>query len=191
MQAIIEFISQPWPWYVAGAVIALVMFTLMFLGNSFGISANLRTVCSIIGAGKHCEFFDFNWKSQMWNLVFAVGMIIGGFIASEFLTSEQSIQLSEATVQELEAYGIQNPGATILPEEIFGWDNLMTWKGLVMLVLGGFLVGFGTRYAGGCTSGHAISGLSDLQLPSLIAVVGFFIGGLFVTYFVLPYLLVQ
>lgn len=191
MQAIIDFISQPWPWYVGGALISVVMFSLMFLGSSFGISANLRTVCSILGAGKHCEFFDFNWKAQMWNLVFAVGMMIGGYIAYAFLTPDQTIQLSETTVNELKGYGISDPGSTILPKEIFGWENLKTWKGAVMLVLGGFLVGFGTRYAGGCTSGHAISGLSDLQLPSLIAVVGFFIGGLFVTYLVLPYLLIQ
>lgn len=191
MQSIIEFISQPWPWYVAGAIISLVMFTLMFLGNSFGISANLRTVCSIFGAGKHCEFFDFNWKGQMWNLLFALGMIIGGFLAHTYLSAPQEINLSQATIDELRSYGIQNPGADIVPSELFSWESLTNWKGIVMLVVGGFLVGFGTRYAGGCTSGHAISGLSDLQLPSLIAVIGFFIGGLFVTYLVLPILLTQ
>ena len=191
MQSIIDFISQPWPWYVAGAIIALVMFTLMYLGNSFGISANLRTVCSIFGAGKHCEFFDFHWKGQMWNLLFALGMVIGGFLAHTFLSSPQEINLSQATINELKAYGIQNPGLHVVPEELFSWSSLTNWKGFVMLVIGGFFVGFGTRYAGGCTSGHAISGLSDLQLPSLIAVIGFFIGGLFVTYLILPVLLTQ
>ncbi len=189
MNQIVEFISQPWPWYVAGAIISVVMFTLMYLGNSFGISSNLRTVCSIIGGGKHCEFFDFNWKTQTWNLLFATGMVLGGFIASTWLTSEGSVHLSAATITELEAYGINNPGETIVPVEFFNWEHLLSWKGLIMLVFGGFLVGFGTRYAGGCTSGHAISGLSDLQLPSLIAVIGFFIGGLFMTYLVLPHLL--
>ena len=191
MSPFVDFISQPWPWYVAGIGISLVMFSLIFLGNSFGISSNLRTVCSILGAGKHCEFFDFNWKSQTWNLVFALGMIIGGDIAHEFLTLDHRIDLSEATVAELEAYGIENPGSTLLPKEVFAWENLTSIKGIIMLILGGFLVGFGTRYAGGCTSGHAISGLSNLQLPSLVAVIGFFIGGLTVTYFVLPYLLTQ
>ncbi len=189
MKEVINYVSQPWPWYVAGSVIALVMFSLMYLGNSFGISSNLRTVCSIIGGGKHCEFFDFNWKSQMWNLIFAIGMVIGGFIASSWLTAEESVSLSQNTIAELQAFGINNPGSTIVPTEFFNWDTLFSVQGFLMLVVGGFLVGFGTRYAGGCTSGHAISGLSDLQLPSLIAVIGFFIGGLFMTYLVLPYLL--
>jgi len=189
MQNVIEFISQPWPWYVAGPIISLIMFSLLLMGNSFGISANLRTMCSIIGAGKSCEFFDFNWKSQMWNLVFAGGLVIGGVIAHLYLSPGSEVALSEETIKELQAYGIENPGASLVPIELFSWESLFTLKGFVILVLGGFLIGFGTRYAGGCTSGHAISGLSDLQLPSLIAVIGFFIGGLFVTYLVLPYLL--
>lgn len=185
----IEFISQPWPWYVAGPIIALTMFTLLWLGNNLGISANLRTMCSVLGAGKSCEFFDFNWKSQWWNLVFVAGLILGGVIAHAFLTPSAEVHISQATIAELEAYGMEAPGSSMVPESLFSWESLMSVKGLIMLVLGGFLVGFGTRYAGGCTSGHAISGLSDLQLPSLIAVIGFFIGGLLVTYLVLPHLL--
>ncbi|MEM9328545.1 MAG: YeeE/YedE thiosulfate transporter family protein [Bacteroidota bacterium] len=185
----IEFISQPWPSYVAGTMIALVMATLILLGNRFGISSNLRTVCSILGAGKHCEFFDFNWRAQWWNLVFAVGMVLGGAIAHTWLMPEQATNISMVTINELEGFGLSNPGASLVPPEIFQWESLLTVKGIIMLVLGGFLVGFGTRYAGGCTSGHAISGLSNLQMPSLIAVVGFFIGGLFATYLILPYLL--
>ena len=185
----LEFISQPWPWYVAGPVIALVMFSLLFLGKSFGISANLRTICSIVGAGKNCDFFDFDWRTQAWNLVFATGLVIGGVIAHLYLTADAEVHISQQTIAELQSYGIENPGSSLVPESLFSWETLFTLKGFVMLVIGGFLVGFGTRYAGGCTSGHAISGLSDLQLPSLIAVIGFFIGGLFVTYLVLPYLL--
>lgn len=189
MNNTIEFISQPWPWYVAGPLIALVMFSLLFLGKSFGISSNLRTMCSILGAGKSCEFFDFDWKSQVWNLVFAGGLILGGFISHQFLTTSAAVGISEATTLELQGLGIDNPGSALVPLSIFSWEALLTVKGFIMLVLGGFLVGFGTRYAGGCTSGHAISGLSNLQLPSLIAVVGFFIGGLLATYFILPHLL--
>lgn len=189
MNEIIDFISQPWPWYVAGPLIALVMFSLLWFGNSFGISANLRTMCSIVGAGKSCEFFDFNWKSQMWNLVFAAGLVIGGFIAHQYLTPNAEVNISQQTINDLQAMGIENPGSTLVPESLFSWEALTTVRGFIMLVIGGFLIGFGTRYAGGCTSGHAISGLSDLQLPSLIAVIGFFIGGLFVTYLVLPHLL--
>lgn len=189
MNNLIEFISQPWPWYVAGPIIAVVMFTLLWFGNNFGISANLRTMCSIMGAGKSCEFFDFNWRSQIWNLVFAAGLIIGGFLAHQYLMPGNAVHISDATVAELQAMGIEDAGEQFVPTEIFNWESLLSLRGFVFIVVGGFLIGFGTRYAGGCTSGHAISGLSDLQLPSLIAVIGFFIGGLAMTYFILPYLI--
>lgn len=189
MNTLIDFISQPWPWYVAGPLIALVMFSLLFFGKTFGISSNLRTMCSVMGAGKSCEFFDFNWKNQVWNLVFVAGLIIGGLITHLYLTPNADVHISQATISELQSMGIENPGENLVPESIFNWETLFTLKGLIFIVLGGFLIGFGTRYAGGCTSGHAISGLSDLQLPSLIAVIGFFIGGLIMTYLILPHLL--
>ncbi|WP_323755990.1 YeeE/YedE family protein [Roseivirga sp.] len=189
MNNIIEIISSPWPWWVAGPAIALLMFTLIYFGNSFGFSANFRTMCSMFGAGKSCDFFDFDWKKQTWNLVFAVGAILGGFLASHYLSSGDAIALSEKTITELQGYGLENPGADIVPMSIFSFESLFTLKGVIFIVFGGFCVGFGTRYAGGCTSGHAISGLSDLQPASLIAVVGFFIGGLTITYFVLPSIL--
>lgn len=185
----LELICQPWPWYVAGPMITLVMFSLLFLGKNFGVSYNLRTLCAIGGAGKVSDFFKFDWKTQAWNLIFVLGGIIGGFIATQFLTNNEPLTLSPMVIEELKNYGIANPGVEMLPEEIFTFEALTTPRGFIMLVLGGFLVGFGTRYAGGCTSGHAISGLSDLQIPSLIAVVGFLFGGFFVTYFVLPHIL--
>ena len=188
MNEVVEFISQPWPWYVAGPIISLVMISLILFGNSFGISANLRTMCSIVGAGKSCEFFDFNWKGQIWNLVFALGLVLGGIIAHLYLTPSTEVNLSAQTIEDLKALGIEQPGTHLVPMDVFSWESLFTLRGFIILVVGGFLIGFGTRYAGGCTSGHAISGLSDLQLPSLIAVIGFFIGGLFVTYLVLPFL---
>lgn len=185
----LELIREPWAWYVAGPMIAGVMFLLLFFGKNFGVSANLRTMCSIGGAGRFSDFFRFDWKSQIWNLLFVIGSIIGGFIASEYLSTDVPMKLSEGVIADLEAMGISNPGATILPEELFGFEALLSLRGIVMLVGGGILIGFGTRYAGGCTSGHAISGLSDLQLPSLVAVIGFFIGGLVMTYLILPHVL--
>lgn len=190
MNEAIEYISQPWPWYVAGPMIALVMFSLLWFGGSFGISSNLRTVCSMMGAGKSCEFFDFNWRKQIWNLVFVGGLIIGGFITNYYLMPTSDIHISQETITELEAMGVENPGKEILPMEIFNWESLFTLRGFIFIVVGGFLIGFGTRYAGGCTSGHAISGLSNLQIPSMIAVIGFFIGGLTATYLILPWLLI-
>ena len=183
----LELLRQPWPWYTSGAVIALVMVLLLFFGKSFGVSANLRTICTACGAGKHVKFFQFNWRSQTWNLLFLVGAILGGFISSEFLSSGEAVQISQATIQDLQQLGISAPNG-IQPEELFSLEALLSVKGFLILLMGGFMIGFGARYAGGCTSGHAISGLSNLQLPSLIAVIGFFIGGLITTFVLLPLL---
>ncbi|MCX2679743.1 YeeE/YedE thiosulfate transporter family protein [Galbibacter sp. EGI 63066] len=181
-----EFILDPWPWYVSGPLIAMVMFLLIYFGKTFGMSSNLRTFCAIGGAGKKSDFFNFKWQEQKWNLMVVLGAVIGGFIAHFFLSNPTNIDLNSNTVQILQSFGFENTGKTLLPQEIYGWDAVLSLKGLLILIVGGFLVGFGTRYAGGCTSGHAISGLSNLQIPSLIAVVGFFIGGLIMTHFIIP-----
>ncbi len=181
-----DAILQPWPWYVSGPLIAMVLFLLVYFGKTFGMSSNLRTLCAIGGAGKFADFFRFDWKAQRWNLIVVLGAIIGGFIAYFFLSDHSIIALSPNTHTDLEELGFKNIGASLLPNEIYGWEQVLSLKGISILVLGGFLVGFGTRYAGGCTSGHAITGLSNLQLPSLIAVIGFFIGGLIMTHLLLP-----
>lgn len=184
-----NWIYEPWPWYVAGPIIAVVMILLLLFGKSFGVSANLRTACSIAGAGKVADFFKFDWKKQVWNLIFVLGAVAGGFFANHYLDKGDSIDLNPSTLESLKTLGIEKAGESNIPEEIFGLEALTSWKGILFLVAGGILVGFGARYAGGCTSGHAISGLSNLQLPSLIAVIGFFIGGLLMTYMVLPYII--
>lgn len=182
----IEFLKQPWTWWFSGIVISAIMFILIFFGKSFGFSANLRTICAAGGAGKNVAFFNFDWKKQIWNLVFLVGAIIGGFIAKELLTEETyAVAISENTIEDLAALGFSAP-TSVQPGELFDWSALFTLKGFLVLSIGGLLVGFGARYAGGCTSGHAISGISDLQIPSIIAVVGFFIGGLIMTFFLFP-----
>ncbi|MBX0331872.1 YeeE/YedE family protein [Pontibacter sp. HSC-14F20] len=181
----LELIRQPWPWYTSGIVIASIMVMLLFFGKSFGFSSNLRTICSACGAGKKVKFFDFDWRAQTWNLLFLVGAIIGGFISAEFLSNGEAVQISQSTVEDLQQLGITSPDG-MQPEEIFSLSAAFTLKGFLILLLGGFAIGFGSRYAGGCTSGHAISGISDLQLPSLIAVIGFFIGGLITTFMLMP-----
>lgn len=181
-----KFILEPWPWYVSGPLIALIMFVLIYFGKTFGMSSNLRTLCAIGGAGKKAKFFDFDWRSQLWNLTVVAGAVIGGFIAHHFLSVPTDIDLNPETVASLETLGFDNAGKSLLPAELFSWENVFTLKGMTILIAGGFLVGFGTRYAGGCTSGHAITGLSSLQLPSLIAVVGFFIGGLVMIHLLFP-----
>jgi hypothetical protein len=181
----LEFISQPWTWWVSGIIIASTMFLLLFFGQSFGFSSNLRTICAAAGGGKFVKFFDFNWRSQLWNMVFLVGAILGGFIAKQFLSDGAPVAISENTISDLAKLGISAP-TSAQPNELFSMEALFSLKGFFILALGGLMVGFGSRYAGGCTSGHAISGLSDLQLPSLIAVIGFFIGGLLMTFVLLP-----
>ncbi|MCK0144874.1 YeeE/YedE family protein [Arenibacter sp. F26102] len=181
-----EYILQPWPWYVSGPLIAFTMLMLVYFGKTFGMSSNLQTLCSIGGAGKYSDYFRFDWKAQRWNLTVVLGAIIGGFLAAQFLSDGSAIELSSETISELNNLGFNEVGQSLLPPEIYSWENVLSVKGLSILVIAGFLVGFGTRYAGGCTSGHAITGLSNLQLPSLIAVIGFFIGGLIMTFFIIP-----
>ncbi len=184
-----EFITQPWAWYVAGPVIALVMFLLFYFGEKFGVSSNLETFCSIAGAGKFVNYFKIDWKQNSWNLIFIFGAIAGGFVASNYLSPSDVVAINPQTIQDLTEIGIQNAGATYLPDEIFSIDTMLSAKGFFILIIAGFMVGFGSRWAGGCTSGHAIVGLSNLEIPSLISVIGFFIGGLIMTWFILPLIL--
>lgn len=181
----LEIIKQPWPWFTSGAIIALIMVMLLYFNKSFGFSSNLRTICSMAGAGKKVSFFDFNWQAQKWNLYFLIGAVIGGFISSTFLKSDQAMELSPATIDDLAKIGIDFNGS-LNPSKLFALESLSSIKTLVLISFGGVMVGFGSRYAGGCTSGHAISGLSNLQLPSLVAVAGFFMGGLVMTHLLFP-----
>lgn len=181
----LELLKQPWPWYVSGTTIALIMVLLIVFGKSFGFSSNLRTLCTLAGAGKKYSFFNSDWKSQKWNLLFLLGSVIGGVIAATVLRTEKPMELSQATIKDLAGLHIIFDGQ-LNPSQLFGLASITSFKGIMILLTGGLLVGFGSRYAGGCTSGHAVSGLSNLQLPSLIAVVGFFAGGLVMTHFLLP-----
>jgi len=184
MNQFIEWISQPWPWYVAGPMIGLTVPALLILGNkAFGISSSLRHICAAcVPAG--IPFFSYDWKKEIWNLLFVLGTAIGGFIAMNFLANPDIIVISEATQADLKALGLTN-FSDLMPLEIFTWDTLLSGKGILFFVVGGFLVGFGTRYAGGCTSGHAIMGISSLQWPSLVATIFFMVGGFFMTHVLL------
>lgn len=174
---------QPWPWYVGGPIIAIVMLLLIYAGKSFGFSSNFRNICAAFGAGKSCDFFAFDWKAQKWNLLFLLGAVLGGYIGANLLSNHQIPAISNETITALQQLGFDSAGQAYSPPELF--ENLSV-KNILILFIGGLFVGFGTRYAGGCTSGHAISGLSDLQLPSLLAVIGFFIGGLLMSYIFFP-----
>lgn len=180
MDQLIEWVSQPWPWYVAGPLIGLTVPALLILGNkSFGISSSLRHMCAICIPAK-IPFFQYNWRKEMWNLMFVLGIMIGGFVATTFISNPEEIVIASQTQTDLASLGITDFSG-LMPTDIFSWENLFTAKGFIFFIIGGFLVGFGTRYAGGCTSGHAIMGISSLQWPSLVATIFFMAGGFLMT----------
>lgn len=184
-----NWLTAPWPWYVAGPLIGLVVPLLLWLGNKpFGVSSNLRHVCAAV-APCGLAYFRYNWRREGgWNLLFLAGILIGGWLGGVVLANPEPIALSTEARASLSSLGITDFSG-LAPREIFRWPEVLTIRGLILLLLGGFAIGFGTAYAGGCTSGHAITGLADRQAPSLIAVVGFFAGGLMATWIILPRLL--
>lgn len=188
MGELIEIIKKPWPWYIAGPLIGLMIPALLILGNkSFGISSSLRHICAICFPA-NISFFKYDWKREMWNLFLVTGILLGGIISGTLLSSEEPVQISEKLKHELSTYGVTDFTA-LVPVQLFNFSNLFSAQGFLLMVVGGFLVGFGTRYAGGCTSGHSIMGLSNLQGPSLIATCCFMIGGIIMGNLILPLIL--
>lgn len=184
----IDWLKQPWPWYAAGPLIGLMVPLLLIIGNKiFGVSSSLRHICAACIPAK-ILFFQYDWKKEIWNLFFVAGILLGGLVVFLFLADPNPVQLNPKLAAELSHYGI-NDHKGLMPADLFSWNNLLSAKGFVFTVIGGLLVGFGTRYAGGCTSGHAIMGLSTLQLPSLIATISFMAGGFLVANLILPYIL--
>lgn len=181
----LELLSQPWPWWAGGIIVGLTVPALLILGNKhFGISANLRHICAACFPA-NIRFFKYEWRKESWNFFFVGGILLGAVIASTLLANPEPVKVAPGLTAELQGYGITD-FSNQLPSEIFSWDSLFTLRGFVLLVFGGFLVGFGTRYAGGCTSGHAIMGLSNLQWPSLIATISFMAGGFLMANLLLP-----
>ncbi len=184
----IELIKQPWPWYVAGPIIGLMVPTLLIFGNkTFGISSSLRHICAAC-IPAHIPFFQYDWKKELWNLFFVFGVFIGGIITVLYFKNDADVLVSPALIKELSGYGISDYSG-LVPTDLFNWASLGTPRGFILMVFGGFMVGFGTRYAGGCTSGHAIMGLSNLQVPSLIATISFMAGGFIMANLILPFIL--
>jgi uncharacterized membrane protein YedE/YeeE len=184
----LQIFKQPWPWYVAGPLIGLIVPALLLLGNKhFGISANLRHACAACFPAE-IKFFQYDWKKEIWNFFFAGGILVGAIIAIQLIPNPEPIVINHSLVKELAGYGITD-NSSLLPKELFSWSSLFTIRGLIVLIGGGFLVGFGSRYAGGCTSGHSIMGLSDLQWPSLVATVSFMAGGFIMANLIQPFIL--
>jgi uncharacterized protein len=187
-QPMLELLMSPWPWYVAGPLIGLFVPALLLLGNrQLGVSSNFRHMCAVIVPGR-AEYFCYDWKKEgRWNLAFLAGILAGGFIAGRFLGTPD-VAITAETREMLARIGVGDFSG-LAPGDLFAWRQLLTLRGLVLILGGGFLVGFGTAYAGGCTSGHGISGLASFERMSLVAVLGFFAGGLLATYLLLPLLI--
>jgi uncharacterized membrane protein YedE/YeeE len=184
----LDAIKQPWPWYIAGPIIGLAVPVLLLLGNrSFGISSSLRHICAAC-IPANIPFFQYDWRKESWNLFFVGGILIGALIAGNFLSTGAPVAINESTRIHLEAQGVHD-FAGLMPRDVFDWSQLFTLRGFVFMVLGGFMIGFGTRYAGGCTSGHAIMGISNLQWTSLLCTCCFMGAGILMTWFVIPSLL--
>jgi uncharacterized protein len=184
----LNILTSPWPWYVAGPLIGLTVPLLLVLGNkTFGVSSSLRHICAACFPA-NISFFKYDWKKESWNLVFVFGVLVGAFLITQFFANPDPVRLNPKLVTELSSYGI-NDYNNLVPRDLFNWQSLFTAKGMILMVVGGFLVGFGTRYAGGCTSGHAIMGLSNLQWPSLVATICFMAGGFIMANLILPYVL--
>ena len=183
-----EWIQQPWPWYVAGTIIGLIVPALLLLGNKhLGISSSLRHACAACFPA-NISFFKYDWKREVWNLFFVGGVLLGGLLATRFLTNPNSIVIAEKTITDLQALHVQVDG-NLMPASIFSFENLFTLQGLLFFVVGGFMVGFGTRYAGGCTSGHTIMGISNLQWASVVASCFFMAGGFVMVHLLFPWLM--
>ncbi|MDF1672776.1 MAG: YeeE/YedE thiosulfate transporter family protein [Vicingaceae bacterium] len=181
-----DILSEPWPWYVTGPLIGLFVPLLLIIGNkAFGISSSIKHICAACLPVKSISFFNYDWKKDSWNLFLVAGIILGGIVTGLVVDLDYSVMISEQTKADLSVLGFSNFNG-FLPEKIFSWDSLNSIGGFVILIGGGFLVGFGTRYANGCTSGHAIMGMSLLSIGSLVAVIGFFLGGLLMTHFLFP-----
>lgn len=184
----IEFLKQPWPWYIAGPLIGLMVPLLLVLGNkTFGVSSSLRHICAACVPSK-IPFFSYDWKKESWNLFFVSGILSGGIITALLFMNEKPVDVNPKLITEFSKYGVTN-FHSLVPVQLFNWQQLFTLKGFILMVAGGFFVGFGTRYAGGCTSGHSIMGLSNLQFPSLVATLCFMAGGFIMANLILPFIL--
>ena len=151
-----ENILYSWDWYIAGPLIGLFVPLLLIAGNRlFGISSSFTHFCAILLPEGKRTFLNYDFSKHGWKFYFVIGIFIGGFIGANFLSSQP---------------------VSFLPEKYY------TWSGYLQLLIGGILVGFGTRYGDGCTSGHAITGLSLLSMASLKATIAFFAGGVIYTF---------
>src|SRR5688500_18958933 len=143
----LEPFCAPLPWYVAGPLIGLVVPLLLLLGGkTFGVSSNLRHLCAAVPIPERWKprYLRYAWlRTGGWNLVFVLGMAVGGGVAvGLFGMPDAGGHISDATRADLVELGLEEPTG-IVPRELFAWDALLTPRGLLLIVIGGLLVGFG------------------------------------------------
>jgi uncharacterized membrane protein YedE/YeeE len=179
-------LKNPWPWYVSGPLIGLFVPLLLLLGNrQLGMSGSLRAICAATVPGR-VEFFKYDWRtSGLWNVALAMGIVVGAVVAVSVLGGGATPALSPRTRDAIVALGLAQPSG-LVPATLFSWKALLTLRGAACVIGGGFLVGLGSSYAGGCTSGHGVMGLAALQVASVIALGGIFAGGLLMTFVIMP-----
>lgn len=147
---------SPWHWAAGGAVISAVTLTLLFVGNRrLGVSTGFENVCSLVVQAPYFQR-DSLRGTNSWRLPLLGGLVIGGFLSAVLGGGWEpfwDLGMFDAEI---------------------GWGN---GGKLIWMFGGGLLIGFGTRLAGGCTSGHGIFGMSNLELPSIISTVSFMAAG--------------
>ncbi len=184
----LHLFTQPWPWYVAGPLIGVLVPVLLLIGNKpLGVSSSLRAICAAVIPG-NVAFFKYDWRtSGLWNVALALGILAGAALTAT-VVGVATPAITPATRDAIASLGVHHV-AGLVPAEIFSWKALLSVRGATCILGGGFLVGFGASYAGGCTSGHGIMGLASLQKASLVAIAAIFAGGLLATYVIMPMIL--
>jgi uncharacterized membrane protein YedE/YeeE len=145
---------------VAGAAIAAVTLALLYLANRrLGISTGFEDLCSL---ALPLPYFRRSTllAARGWRLPFVGGLVLGGVLSAAL------------------GGGWSPTWALGMFDTTIGWGpaGKVAW-----MFVGGLFIGFGTRLAGGCTSGHGIFGLSNFERPSLVSTLSFMLGGLVTT----------
>lgn len=150
-------------WAAAGAGIAAVTLTLLFvLNRRLGISTGFEDVCSLVLKAPYFRR-ERLLSARGWRLPFLAGLVLGGVI-SAVLGGGWSPSWELGMLDQ--RLGLGHAGK------------------LIWMFVGGLFIGFGTRLAGGCTSGHGIFGLSNLEWPSLVSTISFMGGGVVTTHLI-------
>jgi uncharacterized membrane protein YedE/YeeE len=170
--------NEPLAWYIAGPLIGLIVPLLLLLKEKqFGISSSYRFLIS--GFTKKNDYFNYNREQDAWQFYFAIGLVLTGLFYNWNGYDLNALKTTKTNVVGFSGGDVMHYVSTS------GFYDLSNWA---IFLFGGVLIGFGSRYSNGCTAGHCIMGMSQFSLTSFIATIGFFIGGLIATYFIIPYL---